>query len=43
MNILQKNQEDYTFEKLKSAYRIYMETKRYLIFRGENAILLHVR
>lgn len=32
VNILQK-QEKYTFEILKYAYRIYMETKRYLILR----------
>lgn len=41
MNISQKNKGKYTFERLKYAYRIYTETKRYLILRQKNAILLH--
>ncbi len=41
VNILKKTRKKYTFEKLKSTYRIYTETKRYLILRQKNAILLH--
>ena len=41
VNILKKTRKKYTFKKLKSTYRIYTETKRYLILRQKNAILLH--